>query len=200
MYLEMIQHFHFSSITQKVAESCTGPPTTLRSACRRLGACDRRPHRLHHWRRSRGGLCCFARLLWERQLENFHGFGEKSALKIPIYFLGGDWNAENGWKWRISFLLAKNQEVKTPRKLWKHYGNSAIIGDTFCDFEPLETQTLFLILRLKKPSYFHGVIYILYISPTNSKNLRFTVVNHQDSLRIPNQQRIVQVIILRSLL
>ena len=38
------------------------------------------------------------------------------------------------------------------RKLWKHHGNSAIIGYTFCDFEPLETQTLFLILRVKKPS------------------------------------------------
>ena len=66
-------------------------------------------------------------------------------------------------KWRIwppmSLLLAKNQEVKTPRKLWKHHGNSAIIGDTFCDFEPLETQTLFLILRLKKPS----CIYIFHL-------------------------------------
>ena len=66
------------------------PPFLNRSACRRLGSCDRRPHGFHGWSRCRGSLYCFARLLAKsnQNQHNFHGLGKGGFPPIiPMSFL-----------------------------------------------------------------------------------------------------------------
>lgn len=89
MYAEMIQHFHFSSTTQKVAESCTLSPTTLSLPAGGLGPVtgDRTASTIGAGAGEASAALpdSCGSVSWRTSM----GLGRKSALKIPIYLFGG---------------------------------------------------------------------------------------------------------------